>query len=67
MTIAEQINAKAKEYRNFTAENLSRIIKMKSLSGGEKEVASAIKQMMEQAGFDEARIDGLGNVIGRIG
>ena len=67
MTIAEQINAKAKDYRNFTAENLSRIIKMKSLSGGEKEVASAIKQMMEQAGFDEARIDGLGNVIGRIG
>ncbi|MBU0474969.1 MAG: YgeY family selenium metabolism-linked hydrolase [Bacteroidetes bacterium] len=67
MTIAEQINAKAKEYRNFTAENLSRIIKMKSLSGGEKEVANAIKEMMEQAGFDEARIDGLGNVVGRIG
>lgn len=67
MTIAEQINAKAKEYRNYTAENLSRIIKMKSLSGGEKEVASAIKEMMEEAGFDEARIDGLGNVIGRIG
>lgn len=67
MTIAEQINAKAKEYRNYTAENLSRIIKMKSLSGGEKDVAYTIKEMMEEAGFDEARIDGLGNVIGRIG
>ena len=67
MTIAEQINAKAKEYRDYTAENLSRIIKMKSLSGGEKDVAYAIKEMMEEAGFDEARIDGLGNVIGRIG
>ncbi len=67
MTIAEQINAKAKEYRNYTAENLSRIIKMKSLSGGEKNVAYAIKEMMDEAGFDEARIDGLGNVIGRIG
>ncbi len=67
MTIAEQINAKAKEYRNYTAENLSRIIKMKSLSGGEKNVAYAIKEMMGKAGFDEARIDGLGNVIGRIG
>ena len=67
MTIAEQINAKAKEYRDYTAKNLSRIIKMKSLSGGEKEVAYAIKEMMEEAGFDEARIDGIGNVIGRIG
>ena len=67
MTIAEQINAKAKEYRNYTAENLSRIIKMKSLSGGEKNVACAIKEMMEEAGFDETKVDGLGNVIGRIG
>ena len=67
MNIAEQINAKAKEYRDYTAKNLSRIIKMKSLSGGEKDVAYAIKEMMEEAGFDEARIDGLGNVIGRIG
>jgi putative selenium metabolism hydrolase len=67
MTMAEQINAKAKEYRDYTAENLSSIIKMKSLSGGEKDVAWAIKEMMDEAGFDEARIDGLGNVIGRIG
>ncbi|MCK5086994.1 MAG: YgeY family selenium metabolism-linked hydrolase, partial [Melioribacteraceae bacterium] len=67
MTIAEQINEKAKEYSGYTAKNLARIIKMKSLSGGEKEVAYAIKEMMEEAGFDEARIDGLGNVIGRIG
>lgn len=67
MTLAEQINAKAKEYRNYTAKNLSRIIKLKSLSGEEKDVAYAIKEMMAEAGFDEARIDGLGNVIGRIG
>ena len=67
MTIAEQITAKAKEYREYTAKNLSRIIKMKSLSGGEKDVAYAIKEMMEEAGFDDARIDGLGNIIGRIG
>ena len=26
-----------------------------------------VKQMMEEAGFDEVKIDGLGNVIGRIG
>ena len=67
MSKAEEILRLSKQYESYTAENLSRIIKMKSLSGGEKDVAYAIKEMMEEAGFDEARIDGLGNVIGRIG
>jgi putative selenium metabolism hydrolase len=67
MSNAEDILRLSKQYEKYTAENLSKIIKMKSLSGGEKEVAHSIKEMMEEAGFDEASIDGLGNVIGRIG
>lgn len=67
MDIAEAILKKAEEYRGYTAGNLSKLIKIKSLSGEEETVAKALKQMMEEAGFDEARIDGLGNVIGRIG
>ncbi len=67
MSKAEEVLRLSEKYKNYTAENLSRIIKMKSLSGGEKDVAYAIKEMMDEAGFDEARIDGLGNVIGRIG
>ena len=67
MSQVQDILKFSKLYENYTAQNLSRIVKMKSLSGGEKEVANAIKEMMEKAGFDEARIDGLGNVIGRIG
>ena len=67
MDLAKTILNKAEEYSNYTANNLSKLIKIKSLSGEEEGVAKALKQMMEEAGFDEAKIDGLGNVIGRIG
>ena len=67
MDLAKTILNKAEEYSNYTATNLSKLIKIKSLSGEEEGVAKALKQMMEEAGFDEAKIDGLGNVIGRIG
>lgn len=67
MDLAKTILQKAEEYKDYTAHNLSKLIKIKSLSGEEEGVANALKQMMEEAGFDEARIDGQGNVIGRIG
>ena len=67
MSITDQILQKAEEYKDYTAKNLSEMIKIKSLSLQEGEVAKIIKSMMEEAGFDEVRIDGLGNVIGRIG
>ncbi len=63
----QQIRAKASEYATYTAENLSKLIREKSLSAGEKGVAAELMRQMIEAGFDEARIDGLGNVIGRIG
>jgi len=58
---------KAKEYADYTANNLSKLIQIKSLSTEEKGVAELMMQMMKDAGFDEVKIDGLGNVIGRIG
>jgi putative selenium metabolism hydrolase len=67
MDLSKTILKKAEEYRNYTANNLSMLIKIKSLSGEEEGVAKALMQMMEEAGFDEVKIDGLGNVIGRIG
>lgn len=57
----------SEKYSSYTAENLSKLVKIKSLSLGEKEVQHELKRQMEEAGFDEVRIDGLGNVIGRIG
>lgn len=67
MNLAKQILQKSEEYRNYTAENLSRLVKTKSLSTKEKAVVQLIKSMMEEANFDEVKIDDLGNVIGRIG
>ncbi len=67
MSLAEKILAKAEEYSDYTARNLSKLIQIKSLSGEEEAVVQAIKTMMEEAGFDEVRIDGIGNIIGRIG
>lgn len=67
----EAIYAKIKElsekYSDYTAQNLSKLVKIKSLSTQEKDVQLELKRQMEEAGFDEVRIDGLGNVIGRIG
>ncbi|MCK5029742.1 MAG: YgeY family selenium metabolism-linked hydrolase, partial [Bacteroidales bacterium] len=65
--IFQKINELSEKYRDYTAENLSKLVKIKSLSLGEKEVQLELKRQMEEAGFDEVRIDGLGNVIGRIG
>jgi len=67
LELSKTIYDKAKEYADYTAQNLSTLIKHKSLSCQEKEVASDIKIMMEEAGFDKVKIDGLGNVIGKIG
>ena len=65
--ILQKINELASNYAGYTAGNLSKLVKIKSLSLGEKEVAEELKRQMLEAGFDEARIDKLGNVIGRIG
>ncbi|MBM4388895.1 MAG: YgeY family selenium metabolism-linked hydrolase [Deltaproteobacteria bacterium] len=48
-------------------ETLVELIATPSFSTKERAVVELIKTMMETAGFDEAAVDGLGNVIGRIG
>src|SRR3972149_10029214 len=67
MDKAQEIYNKAKEYSEYTAKNLSKINQIKYTSKEEKDVAAAVKKMMEEANFDEVKIDGLGNIIGRIG
>jgi putative selenium metabolism hydrolase len=67
MEVEKQIYELAKKYEMYTAENLSKMVKHKSLSLQEEGAANELKRQMEEAGFDEVRIDKLGNVIGRIG
>ena len=62
-----RIFRRAKELESETAAFLMDMVRVPSFSGTEKEVIQVIKAEMEKAGFDEVRIDGLGNVIGRIG
>ncbi len=64
---AENVLRLAEKYRDLTAENLSRLVRLRSMSGGEKEAAAELKKQMEKAGFDDVRRDGLGSVHGRVG
>jgi len=62
-----KIKELSEKYADYTAKNLSRLVQIKSLSAQERDVQLELKKQMEEAGFDEVFIDGLGNVIGRIG
>lgn len=61
------INKLASQYRDYTAANLSGLVRCKSLSLDEEQVQQELIRQMQKAGFDEVRMDKLGNVIGRIG
>jgi putative selenium metabolism hydrolase len=67
MQEAKRILQLSRSYRDYTASNLSDLVRIKSLSCGEKEVAGKLAEQMKAARFDEVTIDGLGNVIGRVG
>jgi len=67
MSVKDQIKELSEKYRDYTAQNLSKMIKIPSYSGQEEAVCKAIVEMCEEAGFDEVRIDGLGSVVGRVG
>ncbi len=61
------IQKRAKEMEADTVRFLSDLVRTQSFSSKEKDVIAVIKKEMENIGFDEVRIDGLGNIIGRIG
>ncbi len=63
----KKIVEKSKEYEAAAAAFLADMVRLPSPSCQEKEVIDRIQQEMVRVGFDEVRIDGLGNVIGRMG
>ena len=65
--LLESIASKARDARGRTAETLSALVRIPSFSGKEEEVCRKIEAMCREAGFAEVRIDGLGNVVARIG
>ena len=64
---AQKVREKASSYRDETAELLSRIVKVPALSAKEADRIALLKSMCEGAGFDEVRVDGLGNLLARVG
>jgi len=67
MTLYNEIAQKAKQYEKDITDFLIKMVKTPSFSTKEKEVIQVIKTEMKKIGFDEIKIDGLGNIIGRIG
>lgn len=63
----EKVLECASAYRQDISTFLRDIIAIPSESTQEQQVILRIKQEMETVGFDEVRIDGMGNLIGRIG
>jgi putative selenium metabolism hydrolase len=58
---------RAEQLRHELAQFASRLIQAKSTSCDEGRVVDVIRSEMLKVGFDEITIDGLGNIIGRIG
>jgi putative selenium metabolism hydrolase len=67
MDIWEQIRTRAQALTAYTAQNLSQMIQIPSLSGEEEAIIAFLEKRCEQAGFDEVKVDGLGNLIARVG
>lgn len=63
----EKILEAAKKNEKEVAQFLRDIIAIKSISSQEGKVVERIKQEMEKIGYDEIIIDGMGNILGRIG
>jgi len=57
----------AKRWQKSLVNFLRDMVRIPSLSGREEKIARRAKAEMERAGFDEVFIDGIGNVVGRIG
>lgn len=61
--LSEKIKVHEQDIINFAQE----LVQTKSYSGDEKEIISLIKEKMLALEYDEVRVDGMGNIIGRIG
>jgi putative selenium metabolism hydrolase len=62
-----QILAQAKQHERNLAGFLRDLIAIKSVSSQEEQVIGRIEREMIASGYDEVRIDPMGNILGRIG
>jgi putative selenium metabolism hydrolase len=63
----EHLAIRARECENDIVTFLREMIAIPGESSREKEIVRRIQREMQKVGFDEIRIDGMGNILGRIG
>lgn len=56
-------NSIQREVLNFA----QKLVQIQSYSGQEEKAIRAVEQQMKALGYDEVRIDQMGNICGRIG
>jgi putative selenium metabolism hydrolase len=66
-TVASRVAGLAARYTGEMTTFLRDMIAIPSESAGEREVVARVADEMRRVGFDEVKIDGLGNVLGRVG
>lgn len=67
MSTAGDIAKLAEQYTPNMVRFLRDMIAIPSESAGEKPVVDRVRAEMEASGFDEIKIDGMGNILGRVG
>ena len=67
MSESQEIARLASEYTPRMVQFLREMISIPSESARERAVVERVAEEMRAVGFDEVKIDGLGNVLGRIG
>ncbi|MBN1640347.1 MAG: YgeY family selenium metabolism-linked hydrolase [Anaerolineae bacterium] len=67
MEIAGHIRRRAAELGNRTAQDLSGLIQIRSLSGEEAAAIEHLRMLCTAAGVEDVRVDGLGNLVARVG
>ena len=67
MSMYEQILQQARKHERNVAGFLRDLIAIRSVSSHEEAVIGRIEQEMRASGYDEVRIDAMGNILGRVG
>lgn len=65
--LAGRLHESANRHRPDVQRFFAEIVSTRSMSGAEEAVARLIEKEMRSVGFDEVRIDRMGNVLGRVG
>ena len=63
----DRILSHARQHERHVARFLRDLIAIKSVSSQEGDVIRRVEREMLDSGYDEVRIDGMGNILGRIG